>query len=56
MFWFKNPFYEVRKEIWLTNKEDTLIELSHDKESILFIDHALGKSVNSRGRCGGINV
>jgi hypothetical protein len=33
----------MRRERWLTKKEVTSIELSQDKESILLIDHALGK-------------
>jgi hypothetical protein len=43
MFWFNNPFYEVRRERWLTRKEVTSIELSQDKESTLLIDHTLEK-------------
>lgn len=42
-FGFSNAFYEVRREIWLTKKEVTSIELSQDKESNLLIDHTLGK-------------
>jgi len=33
----------VRRERWRTKKEVTSTELSQDKESILLIDHALGK-------------
>jgi hypothetical protein len=40
-FGFNNPFYEVRRERWLTKKEVTSTELSQDKESILLILESL---------------